>query len=267
MGHHLWAKVCSQHKGSAPSWSSRITHQPSKDNDRIVSCLQGSDTPVEFSQARWHEFYKTLEYYRSVSLPQSDLIQEVLLFMPQHGMSETNRLSAADVVALSGMTRMLAFMHETLSGEVETRLRDVSGTKLARRNETLKKLVEEDFYILQAIMGSEFWCGAGFYLGQDKPSDYPWLSVLLEVGPHQPSGEDIIGAMRSFAADRPHCVPYELEEPSAWSGLDWSIDLRELLTAEDHIADARNFFLRSLDDISRMREQYPDLPWTRESSG
>src|SRR5918994_2828415 len=30
MGHHLWAKVWYQHKGSAPSPSSGITHQPSK---------------------------------------------------------------------------------------------------------------------------------------------------------------------------------------------------------------------------------------------
>jgi hypothetical protein len=53
--------------------------------------------------------------------------------MQQHGMSQTHRLSAADVVALSGMTKMLAFMRETLSGEVEARLREVSRTKLARR--------------------------------------------------------------------------------------------------------------------------------------
>jgi len=30
MGHHLWAKVCYQHKGSAPSPSPGITHQPPK---------------------------------------------------------------------------------------------------------------------------------------------------------------------------------------------------------------------------------------------
>jgi putative transposase len=34
MRHHLWAKVWYQHKGSAPSWSSGITHQPSKGHGR-----------------------------------------------------------------------------------------------------------------------------------------------------------------------------------------------------------------------------------------
>jgi len=232
-----------------------------KNEDEIVGGLRGSDAPVGFVPLRWHGFYRTLEDYRTRSLPNSDLIKEVLLFMKQHGMSQTNRLSAADVVALSGMTRMLAFMRETLSGEVEARLRAVSGTTLARRNDTLKQLAEQDRYFLHAYMGPEFWVGGGFYLGQDDPDDYPWLSVYLEVGPKQPGRVDIISAMRSFAADCSGCEPYNLDDPSEWTALDWAIDLREVLTAEDHMAAARTHFLKSLDDVARMREQYPRLPW------
>lgn len=238
-----------------------------KDADEIVGGLRGPGTPVEFMPLRWHGFYRTLDDYRSTSLPGSDLIQEVLLFMQQNGMSQTNRLGAADVVALSGMTRMLAFMRETLSGEVETRLREVSGTRLARRNETLKQLAEQDRYFLQAIMGREFWCGAGFNLWQEEPDDYPWLSVLLEVGPQQPGRGDIIEAMRSFAAECSKCEPYELDNPSEWAGLEWAIDLREVLTANDHIAAARTHFLKSLEDVARMRGLYPDLPWGSDVPG
>jgi hypothetical protein len=49
------------------------------------------------------------------------------------------RLSAADGVALSGMTKMLAFMRETLSGEVAGSLREVSGTKDWRGEMSLSK--------------------------------------------------------------------------------------------------------------------------------
>ncbi len=116
-------------------------------------------------------------------------------------------------------------------------------------------------------MNSVFWVGGGFYLAQDNPEDYPWLSVLLEVGPRHPDRGGIIDAMRSFAADCSRCESYELDNPSAWSGLDWPIDLREVLTAEDHMATARDHFLRSLDDVARMREQYPSLPWGSDLSG
>ena len=87
------------------------------------------------------------------------------------------------------------------------------------------------------------------------------------VGPRQPGREDIVSTMRSFAADHSHCAPYNLEDSSAWSGLEWAIDLRELLTAEDHMAAARIFILRRLDDVSQMRKQYPDLPSGSETSG
>jgi hypothetical protein len=232
-----------------------------KDKDEIVAGLRGSDAPVGFVPLRWHGFYRTLEDYRSTSLPGSDLTQEVLLFMKQNGMSQTNRLSAADVVALSGMTKMLAFMRETLSGEVESTIREVSGTKLQGGGSALRQLADHDRYFLYTFMNSAFWMGAGFYLSKDDPDDYPWLSVLLEVGPKHPDRGDIIRAMRSFAAGCSHCEPYDLDNPSEWSGLDWAIDLREVLTAEDHMDAARAHFLKSLDDVARMQEQYPDLPW------
>ena len=232
-----------------------------KVEDKIVGGTQEADTPVGFVSLRWHEFYRTLEDYRSMSLPHSDLIQEVLLFMKQNGMSQANRLSAADVVVLSGMTRMLAFMRETLSGEVEARISEVSGGKVSRRNSSLWQLATFDRYFVYSYMGPEFWVGGGFYLAQEDPDDYPWLSVDLEVGPRHPSREGIIKAMRSFAANCSGCEPYELDNPSEWSGLDWGIDLREVLTAEDHMAAARGHFLKSLDDVARMQEQYPYLPW------
>lgn len=210
--------------------------------DEIAGGLRGSDASVEFVPLRWHGFYRTLEDYRSKSLPNSDLIQEVLLFMKQNGMSQTNRLSAADVVALSGMSRMLAFMRETLSGEVDARLREVSGTKVQGGSSPLRQLADHDRYFLYTYMNSVFWMGVGFYFEQEEPEDYPWLSALLEVGPRHPARGDIIKAMRSFAADCSGCESYDLDSPSSWSGLEWALDLRELLPTEDHMAAARTHF-------------------------
>jgi hypothetical protein len=64
-----------------------------------------------------------------------------------------------------------------------------------------------------------------------------------------------------YAAGCSDREPYDLDDPSAWSGLDWALDLREVLTVEDHMAAARTHFLKGLDDVTRMREQYPRLPW------
>ena len=79
--------------------------------------------------------------------------------------------------------------------------------------------MDHDRYYLFTYMNSVFWLGGGFYLSQDDPEDYPWLSVLLEVGPRHPEREDIIRAMRSFAADCSDCEPYDLDGPPAWSAV------------------------------------------------
>ncbi len=110
-------------------------------------------------------------------------------------------------------------------------------------------------------MSHEFWCGAGFYLEGDHPEDYPWLTVLLEVGPRQPERGQIVEAMRSWAAEHPECEGYDLDDPSAWSGLEWWMDLGKLLGEEDHMAAARRFFAESLDSVKSFRKEFPDLPW------
>src|SRR3712207_3402861 len=54
MGHHLWAKVWYQHKGSAPSPSSGITHQPAQ---KIA--LTSSDTRFTSTGVTWRSRNKT----------------------------------------------------------------------------------------------------------------------------------------------------------------------------------------------------------------
>ena len=73
--------------------------------------------------------------------------------------------------------------------------------------------------------------------------------------------QNVMFPMLRYAAGCSDCELYDLDGPPAWSGLEWAIDLREVLTAEDHMAAARTHFLKSLDDVDRMREQYPRLPW------
>jgi hypothetical protein len=143
-------------------------------------------------------------------------------------------------------------------------MREVSRGRVLKGNLALNQLATFDRYFYYSQMGPEFWVGGGFSLGQDNPDDYPWLSVILEVGPSQPGRDEIISAMRSFAADCSGCESYNLDDPAEWSGLKRTIDLRELLTAEDHMAAARIHLLKSLADVARMQEKYPRLPWERD---
>ena len=228
---------------------------------------EGIQPKVDLVAVRWHDFHRVLEKYHRNEAPESDLIREVLLFMKEQGMSQSNLLSATDVVVLSGMSRTLSFMQESLAGEVEAKLREVSGGRLTQEGEVFTNLMEQDRYFSSVVFGDQFWCGAGFCFLQEDPGDYPWLSVTLEVGPNQKRRQEIISAMRSFLADGPHgrAYGYGLDEPSAWSGLEWYMDLRELLPEEDHMASAKAFFLESLDGVEAFRSRNAELPWNKRT--
>ncbi len=219
---------------------------------------------VGFKTARWNHFYRQLKAYQG-SLAErgerSDLVEEIRSFMEVHGMSQQHRLSAADVATMGGIPRVFSFMSETLADEVQSKVTEVSGHKVAGRLQNLRQVEDFSRYLQYASMSREFWCGAGFNLEGDHPEDYPWLTVFVEVGPRQPQREEIIGAMRSWAAEHPTCESYDLDDPSAWSALEWRMDLGKLLGEEDHMAAARRFFSESLDSLKSFREEYPDLPW------
>lgn len=147
------------------------------------------------------------------------------------------------------------------SGKCPQKITEATGQKVAGRNQTLRQVDDHGRYLLLAPMPHWFWCGAGFYLESERPEEYPWLSVLLEVDPKHPQREEIVEAMRSWAAEHPECEGYALDDPSDWSGLEWWMDLGKLLGEDDHMAAARRFFAESLDGVKRFREEYPDLPW------
>ena len=228
------------------------------------STVLGSAKSVHFVQTRWRSLYQSLKDYQkhlSNLEKESDLVEEVKSFMVDHGMSQQSRLSAADVAVMGSIPRVLSFMRETLSGEVQSKIREVSGQKIAGRYQTLWRVEDQSRYFYLALMPHGFWCGAGFYLEPETIDEYPWLSVHLEVGPGHPQRPEIIEAMRSFAKEQPECESYELDNSSAWSGLEWWLDIGKLLGEEDHMAAARTFFIDRLERVRSFRDKYPDLPW------
>lgn len=223
---------------------------------------------VRFVQTRWSVFYQNLRGYRRHLNDRnlsSELADEVGAYMQENGMSQQSRLSAADVSAMTAVPRVLNFMRETLGGEVSNRLAQVSGKKVAQRSQTLWRVEDQGRYYHYAFMANDFWCGAGFWLATELPDEYPSLSVIIEVGPRHPEREAIIEAMRSY--DKKLGEPgysYNLDDPGAWSGIEWWSDLGSLLGEEDHMAAARKFFMWGLDQAELFRNEYPGLPWGDE---
>jgi len=225
-----------------------------KDENEI---FDGLGDRVSFESRRWHDFYNFLK-----DQPRTDLTGEILRFMEEQGMAQSNQFTPVDVLALSNVPKALSMMDETMSGEVSAKFEAVTGNLLKSRAGTLSNLQEHGRYLFYSLPQHNwsFWCGLGYYLWWESAADYPALGIWLEVSPKSQDRHQIISAMKEIE-ERDGWESSELDYSRAWSSVGRESSLQDFLSSDDHVAEIKKFFLESLDELQEIREQYPHLPW------
>lgn len=214
------------------------------------------ESNVQFKQLRWHQFYRFLQSHASTML-----VQEIIEFMSEHQMAHNNQFSSIDVIALANFTKSLKMMEETMWGEVSQRFEKALGG-IRRQNAALTQVQLHGRYLMVADMRSGgWWCGLGFMLKTSSMTDYPTVRLMLEVSPNSSHRVEIIEAMKAI------CKQYDwqgdrLNEAKAWSSIFQEKSLQFFLSEEDHVAAIQKFFRETLDELEKIKEQYPNLPWT-----
>ena len=54
---------------------------------------------------------------------------------------------------------------------------------------------------------------------------------------------------------------YYLEDNTKWSSISCDKELLDFLKHDDHISVIQEFFIEKLNELSLIKEQYPDLDW------
>jgi hypothetical protein len=129
------------------------------------------------------------------------------------------------------------------------------------------QLQRHDRYLMCSWLQYKWWCGLGFMLNTSSPTDYPTVFLMLEVDPRSPRRDDIIKAMKDICSNQPEWKGYELDDSKAWSKIVLGRSLQSFLSEEDHIVAIQKFFRESLDELSKIISQYPDLPWNSIGRG
>ena len=106
----------------------------------------------------------------------------------------------------------------------------------------------------------QWWCGLGFMLNTSTSTDYPTVYLTLEVEPKSPHQLEIIKAMKEICK-QPELKGYELDDLKAYSRIFFERSLQSFLGEEDQVAAIQKFFLDALDELSKIKSQYPHLPW------
>jgi hypothetical protein len=212
------------------------------------------ESKVYFKQSRWHQFYQFLKAHADTML-----VEEIIKFMQEHHMARNNQFSSIDVIALANFTKSLKLIEQTMWGEVSQRFNQVLGSMLSRAM-TRAGLHNHQRYLMYSRMSDKWWCGLGFMLDTSNSTDYPTVYLTLEVDPRSQRREEIIAAMKAICK-QPGWQGYDLDNSRAWSRIILGRSLQSFLSEEDHIVAIQKFFLKSLDELSEIKSQYPSLPW------
>lgn len=225
-----------------------------KDPERILTNVQGGT--VRFAQARWYQLYNFLR-----DRPKSVLVDELIQFMEERGMDQSNQFSTIDILAAVNFPKTLRMMDETLFGEVAEKFERTMGEVEKKHKYRFDQLRDHQRYFLYCWLKGDFWCGLGYVMDSAGNAGYPRLRLLLEALPKSKSRSLIIRSLREILEKRPGWKSYNLTEAPHYTGIYHDTSLRDLLTTEDHIQAVIDHFNKLLDELGDIKATYPDLPW------
>jgi PD-(D/E)XK nuclease superfamily len=230
-----------------------------KDRSTIVHRIPESN--VRFIQVRWHQFYQFLK-------AQTDtiLVEEIIKFMQEQQMAHNNQFSSIDIIALANFKNSIKLMDQTMWGEVSQKFKMVLGS-ISQRSTTITQLHQHERYLMYSGMPDRWWCGLGFLLNTSSSTDYPTVCLVLEVDPKSACQAEIVEAMKAICRENPNWKAYDLDNSKAWPRIVLGRSLQSFLSAEDHISAIKEFFLKSLDELSNVKIKCRNLPWNSTSDG
>jgi hypothetical protein len=220
-----------------------------KDKAEIIKNCENS---IEFVQIRWHQVYACLEKINST------LHTEFKKYMEDKKMNRSHQFAPADIIALTGFSKVRSLMDNTMGDEVLKRFEECVGKP--RVGKSIMENVEyHERYLISTQKANNSWMGLGYYLNPEG-KDYPNLRLVIEVDPNSPKYREIVSVFQSVSNNiENHWKGYALNEAKAWAGIYIQSSLKEHLAQEDHVQSVKYFFLNSLDEYEKIIDDFGGL--------
>jgi hypothetical protein len=219
--------------------------------------LSGADD-VCFEQRRWRDFYRFLR-----DVDKDVLVEEVISFMEEQGMGSDYRLSADDLIALSGLPRALDILAETIDAEVREEIARFSGNKPQHSWANLmQQLRTDEGYWVYETLDKE--SGFGCYIGYEmrNPDGYPRLQVGLYAKAGAAESEaartavEKVASLEGWHSESENAEEYEVRRERS---------VASLLGEKDHVVAVKTFYIDSVrrleEELRTFKKELPDLPW------
>jgi hypothetical protein len=219
---------------------------------------------VAFVQTRWSDFYRTF----SSRTPRTELLGELLKFMEEHHMSQSNKFTSIDVLSLSNFSRARKLMDATLWESVHKKFVKFCG-KMFWKESAFTQLKNHGRYVMAAGFGQghQFEVLLGYWTDQDIITDSPWLGITWHVNPKASARCEIVAAMEDYErVSNAKWKAFNLTDEKAWGGLACGKNLSDFFSEDDHVKSITDLFETLLDDVQDFKKRYPQLPWAPQQT-
>jgi len=179
------------------------------------------------------------------------------------GVANERRLSADDLLALSGLPRALDILAETIDAEVREELARFSGNKPQRgwANLMHQLRTDEGYWVYESLDSeARFGCYIGYAMRY--PDGYPRLQVGLYADAGEAESEaaraavEKVASLEGWKSNSENAEEYEVIRER---------NVASLLGEKDHLVAVKTFFTESIrqlkDILTTFKKEHPDLPW------
>lgn len=220
-----------------------------KDEKVILRTLP--ERNVRFKQLRWYMFYNFLRLQ-----PPNIFVMEVIKFMEEKGMAQSNQFTITDILTLSNMSKVLSIMDETMWGEVKAKFQEIVSPKVCSPRKSVDFLRDWGRYIMYADMSKELWCGLGYTMHAEYPTVMLYIKVnrSLELSRRQ----EIVDILKEVSK-RPGWRGVKLSATEPDCNIIHERSFRDLLSEEDHVSVIKAYFLEVLEELSTIKKNYLSL--------
>lgn len=215
---------------------------------------------VEFFQVRWHDFYHLLKDQAADAM-----IREVISFMEEYGMAQSNQFMSQDVVAMTGLINLYSLMNASLSDDVLQKFGMIAKEKVSPNPELHH---EFGHYMLTSKFRNDSirWLAIGYNLGNSSAAAE--VAAVLQVNPESREKMKFLPALQELVDGFHWTVRCwdgdpSIEEEGNWIDITFTKKLEDFLPEADNLNSIKKFFLDRMSEIEQVQNKYPRLPWNK----
>jgi len=143
------------------------------------------NTHIEFVQQRWSDFYRFLKQQPIIDAMTSELLK----FMEENNMSQSNQFTAVDILALTNFTKARTLMDHTIRESVARKFRKICGAKCSDATVASTQLRKFKRYTLYCSHGGQIEVHLGYWIDDTSIGNCPTIAVRMFVNPTAASSE------------------------------------------------------------------------------